>query len=94
MTTTAAADPTLIRRSNTTVRPFKLRRGHKTRIRIKLGRGDVRKIARYAGRRRVLPVRIIVSFNGKPRPVARVFDIRLPVKAKTAKKPSRKGRRR
>jgi hypothetical protein len=89
--TTTAADPTLIRRSNTIVLPFKLRRGHKTRIRIKLRRGDVRKLARYAGRLRVLPVRIIVSFNSKPRPVARVFDIRLPVKPKTAKKPSRKG---
>jgi hypothetical protein len=89
--TTTAADTTLIRRSNTIVLPFKVRRGHKTRIRIKLGRGDVRKLARYAGRLRVLPVRIIVSFNSKPRPVARVFDIRLPVKPKTAKKPSRKG---
>jgi hypothetical protein len=91
LTTTAAAEPTLIRRSNTIVLPFKLRRGHKTRIRIKLRRGDVRKLARYVGGRRVLPVRIIVSFSAKPRPVARVFDIRLPVKPKTAKKPSRKG---
>jgi hypothetical protein len=93
LATTAADGPTLIRRSNTTIRPFKLRRGHKTRIRIKLTRGDVRKLARYAGGRSVLPVRIIVSFNAKLRPVARVFDIRLPVKPKTAKKPSRKGRR-
>ncbi|MDX6699156.1 MAG: hypothetical protein QOE65_2553 [Solirubrobacteraceae bacterium] len=62
-------------------RRFTLRSGERRRVRIRLSRATVRRLVRCATRgARVLPVRLIVSFAAKPRPVVRFYDIRMRIK--------------
>lgn len=57
------------------VEHMKLRRG-KHRIRIRLSHSAVRALLRQAGKRaKVVPVRIVVAFTAKPRPVVRFVDV-------------------
>ncbi len=74
------------------VKSVKLRRGQRrVRIRLRLSRKVVRSLGRLAGKHaRYVPLRVIVSFKAKPRPVARFVDIRVPVKRPPSKRKRKK----
>jgi hypothetical protein len=66
------------------LKSLKLKPGKHTRVRIPLSRKVVRKLAKAAGKprhgRRYVAVRLTVMFKTTPMPVARFYDLRIPVK--------------
>jgi hypothetical protein len=71
------------------VKRFEVRRGrHDVRIRFRLSRKAVKTLVRSAGSRaRDLRVRVIVSFEADPMPVARFVDIPIRIQRRSAKRP-------
>jgi DNA-binding beta-propeller fold protein YncE len=66
------------------VRPFvrkhvSVRRGARTRIRIRLSRAVVSQLRRGVTRRKAVAVRLIVTYRTRPRPVIRMIDFSLRV---------------
>ena len=69
------------RASLATTRRLTVRRGARRRIRIRFSRRVIQALARCTRRRGgTLPLRLIVAFTAKPRPVVRFVDIPLRVK--------------
>jgi hypothetical protein len=52
----------------------------RTRLRFRLSRGEVGQLIRSAGAAKVVPLRVVVAFNAKPRPVVRFIDIAVRIK--------------
>ncbi|MGZ8665837.1 MAG: hypothetical protein ACXWZM_01855 [Solirubrobacterales bacterium] len=64
-------------------RRFRLRRGMRNRIKIRLPQRVVRALVKGAPRRaRKVPVRLVFTFKAKPRPIVRVIDVPLRIKRK------------
>ncbi len=64
-------------------RRFKLRRGRRNHLRIRLPRGVVRTLLKRTPRRaRAVPVRLAFTFKAKPRPIVRIIDFPLRIKEK------------
>jgi hypothetical protein len=78
----AAAAKTKVKAPRVFRHRFVLRRGQrKARFRIHLPHKVVRRLVKAAGKRACfVPVRVIVSFKGKPRPVARFRDFAIPIR--------------
>ncbi len=67
--------------TNVVQRRVKLRRGKKTRLRMKLSRAQIRALVKQAQPGATLiPVRVIVSFRTRGRPIARFVDIPVRIK--------------
>jgi hypothetical protein len=63
-------------RSTTTFKRFKLKSGRRrAKIKVRLSAAAVRRLRRDAGKRTQVPLRVIVSFKGTPRPVVRFIDV-------------------
>ena len=80
---TAAAQTRALRPTGarTYVKRVKIRSGKKrTRIKIRLPKALVRKMAKNARKRGVVPIQIVVSMPGRTRPVARVLVIPLRIR--------------
>ncbi len=80
-------------RRTAVVKRFRIPRStRRKRLKVKLTRRQVAALGAYAGRRgRRLPVRLVIVYTAKPRPVVRFYDLRLKVTRPT-RKPVRKRR--
>jgi hypothetical protein len=68
-------------RTTTTLKRFSLKSGRKrARISIRLSAATLRLLRRDAAKRGRAPMRVIVSFSAKPRPVVRFVDLALRVR--------------
>jgi hypothetical protein len=62
-------------------RRFRLRRNRRNRVHIRLSKKVVRALVKQAPRRaRAAPVRLVLTFKAKPRPIVRVIDFPIRIK--------------
>jgi hypothetical protein len=66
---------------------FKIRRGARKRVHIRLSRRTTRRLlAQAPARSRSVAVRMVVAFKAKPRPIVRFVDFRLPVRQRAKRR--------